>query len=505
MAPANRGMVCCLIALQAYLLAGLASEAASGETAANYPLRTRVLSVTATEGRGTVATRSTASGATPLPHPPVQGFLPLIAITTSDERSTTDFDFEHVLASPFTGQPLNAPADRNYVIGVLDTGSQVDLAAGTYADTLGLKGPNLSPATFPVGGVGGTVDAPITEPLGFFAAGLGAIDSNGLLDLSQVVGHTNVCALVVPQISCSTGEEIRAIAGMPMLAFYTSLIQQDQHRRVVQGDKTYVSPDVQLLQDFSPDPNQYTHRIPLEINGLSPATTASYYAFPDLEDFFAPIEPLTPTLLSMFALSFPTGGAFFTDIGLLQGQAGPLNTIQYARVMVDTGAQSSIISSTLAAKLNLPLKPDFTAEVCGLGGSNQLPGYYIDYVRINALGGALEFARVPFVVFDIDSPEGGPLDGILGTNFFWNRNLAIQPNGSGSAYLHVSEPVAYAYVDLNADGTVDLKDFATFASAWRTSPKDAAWNPGCDLFVDEVVDSRDLAAFAESWNQAHRH
>jgi hypothetical protein len=390
------------------------------------------------------------------------------------------------------------------VIGVLDTGSQVDLAAGTYADTLGLKGPYLSPATFPVGGTGGTVDALITEPIGYFAAGLGAIDANGLLDLSQVVGHTNVCALVVPQISCTTGEEIRAVAGMPMLAFYTSIIQQDQHRRVVVGDKAFVSPDVRLVEDFSPDPNTYTHRIPLEINGLSPATTASYYAFPDLEDFFAPIEPLTPTLLSMFALSIPTGGAFFTEIGLLQGQAGPLNSIQYARVMVDTGAQSSIISSTLAAKLNLPLKPDFTAEVCGLGGSSQLPGYYVDYVRINAMGGALEFARVPFVVLDIDSPEGGPLEGIVGTNLLWNRNLVIQPISTGSAFLHVSEPVAYAYIDLTADGKVDLNDFAVFAAAWRTTPKLPAWNASCDLFIDEVVDYRDMAAFADSWNLAHR-
>jgi len=173
--------------------------------------------------------------------------------------------------------------------------------------------------------------------------------------------------------------------------------------------------------------------------------------------------------------------------------------VRTIRVMLDTGAQSSIISSTVAARLNLPLEPDFTGEACGPGGLTEVSGYYIDYVRINAMGGALEFAHVPFVVVDMESPEGGPLDGVLGMNFFWNRNIVLEPTGAGAGFLHVSDPVPYAYIDLNLDGAVDMADFAIFAAAWRTTPADPAWNKQCDFFADEVIDARDLQAFADSW------
>jgi len=201
----------------------------------------------------------------------------------------------------------------------------------------------------------------------------------------------------------------------------------------------------------------------------------------------------------MVALSIPTGGAFFTDMGVLSGEPGPLNPIQNMRVLVDTGAQSSIMSSNIAAKLNLPLEPDFTAQVCGIGGMNEVAGYYVDFVRINAMGGAMEFARVPFVILDMDSPEGGSLDGIIGMNFFWNRNLVLEPTSSGTAFLHVSDPMPYAYIDLNLDDVVDVMDFAIFASAWHTTPADPAWNARCDFYLDEVIDARDLQAFADSW------
>jgi hypothetical protein len=123
----------------------------------------------------------------------------------------------------------------------------------------------------------------------------------------------------------------------------------------------------------------------------------------------------------------------------------------------------------------------------------------VDYVRINALGGALEFSHVPFVVVDMESSEGGSLDGILGTNFFWNRNVVLEPITTGSGYLHVSDPVPYAYIDLNFDDVVDVADFAILASAWGSTPSDPEWNRLCDFYLDEVIDIRDLEAFVDSW------
>ena len=445
-----------------------------------------------------------AAESSSLPQPPMAGFSPLVAIVTSDRRSSDDFDWEHALANSYVGKPLNAPAEQNFVIGVLDTGSVVDLAAGDSAKILGLKGSYLTTSEFPIGGVSGTMDTTITKPIGIFAAGLGAIKPNGQLDLSKLVGHTNVAALASPAIECDNGESVSAIVGTPLLAFYTTIINVDQPRKVVLRGKTYVGPDVQITSSYKPPTSVYRHKIPMELGGLSPVSTASYYAFPDLSDWeniLGEWLPLTPTLLSLSAMSLPTGGSFFTDVGVLQGQAGPLNTLQTARMLVDTGAQSSIISSNIAAKLNLPLEPDFTAQICGIGGTSEAPGYYIDYVRINAMGGALEFEHVPFIVLDMDSSEGGSLDGILGMNLFWNRNIVLEPTTSGTGFLHISDPVPFAYIDLNLDDVVDGLDYAIFAAAWRTTPADPAWNPRCDLFIDEVIDARDLEAFMDAWGR----
>lgn len=432
------------------------------------------------------------------PRPPLAGFSPLVAITTSDRRSADDFDWEHRMESSYVGRALNAPAEDNYVIGLVDTGSAVDLVAGDSAEILGLSGLYLTDSEAPIGGIGGQITALVTQPIAFFAASLGAIQPDGRLDLSKMTGHSNVCAVVAPPIICDD-QEITAVLGNPLLAFKSTEFRVDRPRKAVVAGRVYISPDIVIRSSYTPSTKDYPRRIPIELGGLSPVTTASYYAMFDPFDPWLELVPTAPTALSMFALGIPTGGAFFTEIGLLHGEPGPLNPIQNIRVMLDTGAQSSIISPNVAAKLNLPIEPDFVAPACGIGGMLEIPGYYIDYVRINAWGGALEYSRAPFVVLDIQSPEGGPLNGVLGMNFFWNRNIVLEPSISGGGFLHVSNAVPYAYIDLNSDDLVNVQDFAVFAAAWHTTPADPAWDSRCDFYLDEVIDARDLAAFAEAW------
>jgi hypothetical protein len=492
-------IVCCTAAAA---LSATPVSGASGSTGIRLANGLKIVSVQpAAKAAPALAQVTVAGEPESLRQPPVAGFSPLVAITTSDRRKADDFDFEHSLSSFYTGNPINAPADENFVVGILDTGSVVDLAAGTHAQTLGLSGRYLASTDFPIGGVGGTINARITMPLGVFAAGLGAVGPDGRLDLTQVVGHTNVSMVAAPEISCANGEEISAVIGTPFLAFYTSIVRVDRPRKVTLGDATYISPDIRIVSSYSPPPEEYPRQIPLELGGMTPVSTASYYAFPNLDDILGDMEPLFPTLLSLSGLSIPTGGAFFTEVGVLHGEVGPTNSVQTMRVLVDTGAQSSIMNSGMAGRLNLPLEPDFTAEVCGVGGLREVSGYYVDFVRINALGGALEYARVPFVVLDMESPEGGALDGILGMNFFWNRNIVLEPT-VGGGFLHVSDPVPYAYIDLNLDDVVDMTDFAIFAAAWHSTPGDSAWNPDCDFFLDEVIDYRDLEAFVDAWTHS---
>lgn len=429
------------------------------------------------------------------PQPPLGGSPSLIAVAASDERIDGFLlDWEHDLQYSYVGSPLNPPASENFVIGIFDSGATIDLVAGPSTETLGVTGDYHTGYTQAISGIGGTVDADVTWPLGMFAGGLSTIDPNGHLDPNQLVGHTNVSILAAPEISCG-GETVTALMGTPFLSFFSAVIRNDSPRRVTVDDETFIGPDIQILQPSDPCIPVYPRSISIEFGGPLPVTSSRYFPDAGLE------TPELPTLLSFMADFPPWGGAFFEDIGVLEGEPGPTNPMQTIRVLVDTGAQSSIISEDVASNLNLPAEPDFTVDVCGVGGIvEDVPGYYVDYVKINALGGALEFSNAPFVVMNLTSPEDfGPLDGVLGTNFFWNRNIVFAPSLTSTGFVYVSDPVPFGYVDFDGDKDVDMEDFATFALAWQTEPGDANYNPACDVFIDASVDGRDLAAFMQAW------
>ena len=69
---------------------------------------------------------------------------------------------------------------------------------------------------------------------------------------------------------------------------------------------------------------------------------------------------------------------------------------------------------------------------------------------------------------------------------------------SGSAYVF---NLAMCPGDFDADGDVDLADFAIFASAWSTESGKTGWNPDCDISIpaDKSVGMLDLIVFAEHW------
>lgn len=401
---------------------------------------------------------------TPYPRPPLAGFSPLVAITTSDKHQSDNLMWDHTLHDAYTGNALNAPADQNFAIGIFDSGSVVDLVAEPWDAVLGLTGTYLTGNFFPIGGTGGTVDATISKPIGYFANGLSAIDaSSGLLDLTQVVGHGNNSLLVAPEIACGNGEALTAVLGTGFVSFFNTIIRVDTpiHRDV--GGDDVLSPSVQI-QDQSITLPVYPRKMSMTFSsGGLPATTASYYGL--LDPWTDEVDIILPTLLGMGSGMIPLGGYFFATIGAIEGEPGPTNPLQSMRVLVDTGAQSSIITPGMAANLNLDLyNPDFTVDICGIGGlTTDVPGFWVDYIKINAAGGALEFSQAPFVVVDLASPDGGQFDGVLGMNFFWNRNVIFEPVLSGSSFLHLSSPIAFAYGDFDRDLDVDQDDFAFFS------------------------------------------
>ena len=55
--------------------------------------------------------------------------------------------------------------------------------------------------------------------------------------------------------------------------------------------------------------------------------------------------------------------------------------------------------------------------------------------------------------------------------------------------------------DFDADGVVNLRDFAIFSAAWQTSKDDNNWNPNCDISEpsDDVIDQMDFMKFVANW------
>ena len=90
----------------------------------------------------------------PYPVPPLAGFSPLIVITTSDKHVSGDDTFEHELENGYSGTPLVSPVEDNFIIGIFDSGAEVDLLAGSSAAALGLTGNQLTGNVFPIGGSG---------------------------------------------------------------------------------------------------------------------------------------------------------------------------------------------------------------------------------------------------------------------------------------------------------------------------------------------------------------
>jgi hypothetical protein len=440
-------------------------------------------------------------GTPPHPQPPLAGSSPLVAITTSDKRDSNDLNYEHLLEGTYDGTPLNPPASDNFIIGVFDSGAELNLIAEPYDIPLGLDGV-LGVNGFPLGGVGGGVEAILTKPCALFIGSLDAIQLNEELDLTQVVGHSNVSIAVAPEINCGDAGSISGAIGAPMLAFYKAIIRNDLPSTVTVGGQTYSSPELQIIDPRDPNAPSlpvYPHRLTMTPSGILPPTTASFYAL--LEGLEAG-DPILPTLLTALPGFIPTGGLFYADIGLLEGEPSPINLLKTANVIVDTGSQASIISPGMVGTLSLPLTEDFKVEVCGIGGLvEEVDGYYIDYVKFEAAGGALEFSQAPFVVVDLGSPD---IDGVLGMNFFWNRNIIFDPNLGSFSYLHISDTFDFAYGDFDRDFDVDEDDFIIFQDC-STGPNIPFTAPECnevDADDDADIDQNDFGIFQRCYSGA---
>lgn len=435
--------------------------------------------------------------------PPIAGFVPWIAVAVTDKHSD-DFDWVAAAHMSVVGKPLTENPQTDFTIGLFDTGASVHLMGYEAATRTGIYAADLlTPSETELVGATNSVFARVSYPLAVFIDGLGAIDAGQMvLDDSNMVGQSNVSILIGKQPDPGKPDLPTAI-GSPLSVNFVTVINNDSPITVTQDGNDYTGPNIRFYDHFDPEIPVYENNIPLN---LIPSGAVNVQYITDLEaimDFeFRPGSP--STIVGNLAQSL----FFVNSVDLQQDTNG---AVDKQRFMVDTGAQITVISSGVGSRLGLdPANPDFEVDIQDVTGEITIhPGFYIDSLEIPALGDWLSFTNVPVVLLDVDSPEGGTLDGIIGMNLFTNFNLVLRGGGlfgqdpPSLAYEFIQAPLVGDIAPETGDGVVDFHDFAALSDAWLATSESANWNPKADLAPqdnpDGIIDINDLIVLAEHW------
>jgi predicted aspartyl protease len=372
--------------------------------------------------------------------PPVDGFVPWIAVSITKQRGD-DLEMEAVVETSIRGNyPTGVNPQTDYIIGLFDTGASAHVIGYADATRAGIYKGLVTSNMATVSGVTGSVDAFISYPLGVFIGGLETVAPSTLtLDRSGMMGQSNVAVVVGP--NPGAGPDLPTAIGSPMSVYYTTVIRNDRTITLARNGETFTAPEIRMYEAGDPEAPSFTNVIPLELRPLGgisvqyiPTLDMGGGSDWDLDDIlggwggdstgmdFPPAGPSTIIGNSSQSLFF------IHSVDLYNGAKSVLDK---NRFMLDTGAQVTVVGSRMAARLQLnPAAPDFEVEIEGVTGDVVIaPGFYIDTLEIPALGRWFKATHVPVVLIDIASPEGGTLDGIIGMNLFVDFNLILRGGG----------------------------------------------------------------------------
>ncbi len=438
--------------------------------------------------------------------PPIDGFVPYVTVAVTD-KSSEPYDVDVYSQYSVVGNYLTGSPESDYAIGIFDTGASAHVINVYDALTTGIYDADLV-TSFPVTLIGAThnINALVSQPLGIFTDGLEAIDANTLLaDDSNMVGQSNA-AIIIGDIVESPN--LPTVVGSPLAFFYTTVIENSRMVSLTVDNSDITSPNIRLYQHSSDSIPDYSNKIYLE---LRPSTAYAVQYFPCFEILGEECpegdgEPTTPSVVFGTSLDVPQSLFFATRTDLAHGS----RTSQQKNFMFDTGAQITVISESLAAELELLQNdPDFYVEISDITGAVTIAdAYYIDLFEISATPQWLAFSNVPVVVLDVDSPEGGTLDGIIGMNLFVDMDFYIR----GGGLFGQDQPyIKFAFLPpglpgdiapAGGDGSVNLLDLAVFAQAWLANPLSPNWNSQADMVSDAIINFHDFAELAKYWQQA---
>ena len=435
-----------------------------------------------------------------------------------------------------TKRPLPKGLEKNFIIGLFDTGSSAHLISYADANSIGIFASDLvTQNTVGLQGAIGTVYAWVSQPLGIFIDGLGAIDPNAIRSnktepnatdpnvtdpnasdpnipdpnipdpnatFTDMVGQSNV-AVVVGALPEPNQPDLPTVIGSPLSVNFVTAIFNDRQLKLTRRKIDYNSPDLQFYEESDSNIPDYQTSIPLN---LLPSGAVNVQYIPDYDSIIWDLifEPGTPSII----VGNSSQSLFFVNsVDLYDGTK---SVIDKSHFMLDTGAQVTVLGRNVATRLGLKINtPDFEVEIQDVTGETTiLPGFFIDSIEIPTTGEWLTFFNVPVIVLNVASPEGGYLDGIIGTNLFTEFNLVL--HGGGLAYQDAPylafERIRHLKADIappNGDGIVNFADLAAFAAAWQSTPESPNWNPSADLYPssrgDKIINFFDLVEFLNHW------
>jgi predicted aspartyl protease len=391
--------------------------------------------------------------------PPIAGFVPWIVVSPTDEHIS--WDINAYASGGVVGNYLAENAQSDYAIGIFDTGASVNVISDDDAVKTRID-PNWV-TSLPVDLIGatGTATAYTTDPLGIFIGGLDLLEPNGLLlDDSNMLGEYNVSVLAGDPIE---SPNLPTAIGAPMAVYLNAAFWNSEQLSVTIDGNDFNSPYIRFYSIGDPCTPSFCAKIGLE---LRPSDAAAVQYFPCDILLMCGGEPDGTPLIPSTMWGFLSNQSlyFLPRVDLEDGDyTAPFND----KFMFDTGAQITVISYTMAAGLHLNTNnPDFPVEIQDVTGQITIePGFYIDSLVIPAINQWLEYTNVPVVVLDVQSPEGGLLDGIIGMNLFVDLNFVFK--GGGFQYnpqlefeptCNVTADIAPACGDCKVD-YLDLEEF----------------------------------------------
>jgi len=444
--------------------------------------------------------------------PPIDGFIPWIVVTVTDERAE-ELDLESDQTTTIVGNPPPGyDPMTDFVVGIFDTGASAHVMGNAAATQSRLfAGDLVSDNTIEVAGVIGSVTTWVSQPIGIFIDGIGIINGGGVLSSTAgMVGQTNVSILVGQG---GGPVDLPTAIGTPMAVYYTAVFHNDQQIVITHKNEHYITPSITFHEHDDGAIPSYSKIIPLELRplgGLNVQYIPDFDIFGDLLDLNFDFDFSTPQVPSTIIGNLSQSVFFVHAVDMTEGGNSAFDKNRY---MLDTGAQVTVIGSRIAARLGLnPAAAEFQVEIQGVTGqSTMADGFYIDLLQIPALGEWFSFTNVPVILLDIASPEGGTLDGIIGMNLFIDFNFVLR---GGGLFLQDDprielEPLGYRMIadfgPPSGDGIVDSLDLAAFVKAWLATPASGQWNPKCDIAPlsspDGIIDFLDFAVLAEYWHQ----